>query len=236
LRRFNFVLGILLMASVGWPIRAAQTEGHAEISRPTAGDSVSGVVTILGSASSTSFDHYELSFGYDPNPTDTWFPIGEPVSTQVSFGRLGLWDTTSITDGTYALRLSVTLDDGSVLEDVVEGIQVGIRTAERQSAAAGTSAPSAGQAIAGPLGGAATPPSESVATSQDTATVSGTTGRGIDVAGVVVTGAVAGIVGLIGLGAYIEIRRNMRQRWGAIRSRRMYTGSKAEDRTQGKHS
>src|SRR3990170_246542 len=124
IHRLWVVLFVLAWAAAGRPVSASQPEGHAEISRPTAGDSVSGVVTILGSAASPTFSEYELSFGYDPNPTDTWFPIGEAVATQVSFGRLGLWDTSGITDGQYSLRLTVFLDDGGLVQDIVRGIAV----------------------------------------------------------------------------------------------------------------
>jgi hypothetical protein len=232
-RRFGLVLGIFFISAVSWPVAAAQTDGHAEISRPAEGDSVSGVVTILGSASSPSFDHFELSFGYDPNPTDTWFPVGDSVTTQVSFGRLGLWDTTKITDGTYALRLTVTLDDGSVLEDIVEGIEVRGAGSERTAPESGTPAPSEVPAIGGSITGLATPTMETAVTSQPPARERGSNGRGIDVAGVVLAGAGTGILGLLGLAAYVRIRQNLRRRWDSTRSRRVYTGSKADDRQEG---
>src|SRR4030067_1507723 len=106
LQRVWGVLSVVAWPPAGRPVSASQPEGHAEISRPTAGDSVSGVVTILGSASSPTFSEYELSFGYDPNPTDTWFPIGEPVAAQGRFGRLRLWGATEITDGKKSLPLT----------------------------------------------------------------------------------------------------------------------------------
>ncbi len=234
MRRFSLVLGIFFLVSgVGWPVHAAQVEGHAEISRPAVGDSVSGVVTILGSASSPSFDHFELSFGYDPNPTDTWFPIGDVVSTQVSFGRLGLWDTTRITDGTYALRLIVTLDDGSVLEDIVEGIEVRSSGPGRLAPVSGTPAASESTAIGGSIIGLATPTIGAARTIEPAPRESETNGRAIDVPGVLLTGAGAGVLGLLGLAAYVEIRQNLRRRWGSIHSRRLHTGSKADDRQEG---
>jgi hypothetical protein len=229
LQRFTLILGIVLMSSVGRPLRAAQPAGHAEISRPAEGDSVADVVTILGSASSATFDRYELSFGYDPDPTDTWFPIGEPVSTQVSFGRLGLWDTSRITDGTYALRLTVTLEDGSVIEDVVSGIEVRNTSSGPLSSVSGTASASVVPGITGPIAGSGTPIAQPGATAVSPRTEPSARGRGIPVGGVVLAGAVAGVLSLLGLGAYVLIRRDMRQRWGAIRSRSLHTGSRADD-------
>lgn len=227
--RFTLILGLVLISSVGRPFHAAQPAGHAEISRPADGDSVADVVTILGSASSSTFDHYQLSFGYDPDPTDTWFPIGEPVSTQVSFGRLGLWDTSRITDGSYALRLTVTLKDGSVIEDIVRGIQVGNTSTGQLSAVTGTASPSVAPGIAGPIAGPATPVAQPGETAVEPRTEPSARGRGIPVGGIVLAGAGAGILGLLGLGAYVLIRRDLRQRWGGIRARSLHPGSRVED-------
>jgi hypothetical protein len=202
-----------------------QAGGHAEISRPADGDSVADVVTVLGSASSPDFDHYQLFFGYDPNPTDTWFPIGDPVTTQVSFGRLGIWDTSRITGGTYALRLTVTLEDGSSLEDIVSGIVVRGAASERISPLSGTPASSAAPGIVGTL-----PPQTALETTpaevqKPPASGASARGRGIAVGGVLLAGAGAGVMGLIGVGLYVQIRRNLRRRWGALRPRRPQTGS-----------
>lgn len=233
MERYSFVMVMIFLSAFGWPLQAAQPGGHAEISRPAAGDTVSDVVTILGSASSPNFGHYELSFAYDPNPTDTWFPIGEPVSTQVSFGRLGLWDTSRITDGTYALRLTVTLKDGSVLEDIVSGIGVRSSASGRSSSVLATALPSVEPGIGGPSAGPAAPNAELAAATAAPGSRANTKGRGIAVGGVVLAGAGASVLGLLGLGAYVQLRRTMRQRWGTIRSRRLHSGSRAEGDREG---
>ena len=98
--------------------------GFAEITSPSAGQMVSGVLTIAGTADHPAFERYELAFGYDPDETETWFPIGEPVATPVIDGRLAVWDTLSISDGTYRLRLQVWLEDGQVLEAIVSGVRL----------------------------------------------------------------------------------------------------------------
>jgi hypothetical protein len=234
-RRFHLVLVVFLLVlvpTIGRPVSAAQVEGHAEISRPAAGDTVSGVVTILGSASSPNFDHFELSFGYDPNPTDTWFSIGDVVSTQVSFGRLGLWDSTRISDGTYMLRLIVTLDDGSVIQDVVEGIDVRGFGSGRPAPGSGTPGTSETLPVGGSIIGATTPTAGAAQTAEPPSPISEASGRGIDVPGVILAGAATVVVGLLGLAAYVEIRQSMRRRWSSIRTRRSLTGSRADDRQE----
>jgi hypothetical protein len=103
---------------------ALQVPGFAELTSPQPSQVVSGLVTLSGTADHPAFNRYEVSFAYVEDTTDTWFSIGEPVDTRVIDGRLALWDTSTITDGDYSLRLRVWLQDGRSLEAVVPGIRV----------------------------------------------------------------------------------------------------------------
>jgi hypothetical protein len=114
---------IVLISSIAG-MEYKQAPGFADITHPQDGEVLHGVVTIEGSAAHPAFVAYELSFAYDPNPTDTWFPIVDDVQTPVTDGRLGLWDTTSITDGDYQLRLYVVLENDSRLEAYARNLQV----------------------------------------------------------------------------------------------------------------
>ncbi len=97
----------------------------AVISSPGDSQTLSGIVNITGSAAHPQFARYEIAFAYDPNPTDTWFEIQPPATTQVSEGLLATWDTRPIADGTYMLRLRVFATDASApLETIVHGIIV----------------------------------------------------------------------------------------------------------------
>jgi hypothetical protein len=104
----------------------AQAPGYAEITSPTEAQPLEGLVSVQGSADHPSFVHYDLAFAYDPNPTDTWFPIGEPVSTRGRQAVLGLWDTSQLSPGVYQLRLRVFLEGGTILEDIAAGLRVGL--------------------------------------------------------------------------------------------------------------
>jgi hypothetical protein len=101
-----------------------QAPGFADITRPGDGEIIHGVVTIEGSAAHPAFVAYELSFAYDPDPTDTWFPIVDDFQTPITDGRLGLWDTTGITDGDYQLRLYVILENDGRLEAYARNLHV----------------------------------------------------------------------------------------------------------------
>ncbi|GMR09651.1 MAG: hypothetical protein BMS9Abin28_0471 [Anaerolineae bacterium] len=101
-----------------------QVPGFAEITEPMQGQSVTGIVTISGTASHPAFESFDLAFSFDPDPTDTWFPIGEALDTPVVDGRLAIWDTIEITDGVYRLRLRVNVEGSPPFETVIGGVRV----------------------------------------------------------------------------------------------------------------
>lgn len=98
-------------------------QGIAVITSPSDGQTVSGLVRVTGSSNHPDFDRFELAYGPDPNPNDAWqvFSTGtQPVDNNV----LGLWDTTRLPDGTWALRLRTVRKDSNYDEVVVRGLQV----------------------------------------------------------------------------------------------------------------
>ncbi len=81
-----------------------------------------GQVPVMGTSDRPNFLSAELAFAYASNPTNTWFVIStsfQPVTDDV----LATWDTTSISDGDYTLRLRVNLLDGS-FQDATVTVQV----------------------------------------------------------------------------------------------------------------
>lgn len=82
------------------------------INAPSSGQQVSGDVEVTGRADSPEFLGYTLEFGSGDNPGD-WTTI-RASNSRVSGGELGTWDTESLSNGTYTLRLR--LDDTSLGE------------------------------------------------------------------------------------------------------------------------
>ena len=112
---------VLVVVPLGRPAAV----GAAEIADPQPGQALRGVVLIRGTAQQPAFDHYEVSFSYEPNPTADWFAIEAAGSSPVQNGQLASWDTTQIADGAYQLRLQVFSSDGSApLEFVTAGLAV----------------------------------------------------------------------------------------------------------------
>lgn len=101
----------------------AQEADQLTITSPLESQFVQGVVTISGSVTVLGFSSYELAFAYENDPTQTWFELTSS-SLPVFEGELGSWDTTTLTDGDYALRVRVFLLDGTVQETTVSGLRV----------------------------------------------------------------------------------------------------------------
>jgi hypothetical protein len=68
------------------------------------------------------FQRYELYFKLEPG--ENWIFIGEAHFQPVDDGLLGVWDTNSLADGTYSLRLRVVRLDGNYDEAVVRQVLV----------------------------------------------------------------------------------------------------------------
>jgi len=93
------------------------------IHSPLPGQVLQGSVTISGKSVVMGFVSAEVSFTYAGDQTGTWFLIGD-ASDPVLDGTLGQWNTSSITDGDYDLRLRVLREDGSHLDAVISGLRV----------------------------------------------------------------------------------------------------------------
>jgi PKD repeat protein len=90
---------------------------------PVPGNVIAGNVQVLGAAVHPQFLQYQLEYAED-NGSNIWFPATSAVQTPVVNGVLGVWSTSGLRDGAYALRLRVYLRDGTTLATVVNNIRV----------------------------------------------------------------------------------------------------------------
>jgi hypothetical protein len=102
---------------------AAQTTPPIAITSPAAQEVLRGQVTVTGTLDVPSFVSAQLDFAYASDPTGTWFTL-QTLSDPVFDAVLATWDTTSITDGDYVLRLRVTFEDGT-FQEVTVPVKVG---------------------------------------------------------------------------------------------------------------
>jgi hypothetical protein len=113
--RFLLLLGLILVA--------AQESPPIAITSPAPDEILRGQVTITGKVDVPSFVSVQLDFAYAPNPTNTWFTI-QTFSQPLVDSTLATWDTTSITDGDYVLRLRINFEDGTS-QEVTVPIKIG---------------------------------------------------------------------------------------------------------------
>lgn len=106
------------------------------ITAPLAESTLSGIVTIRGSAPTA----WELAFGYRDDPGGTWFPLAaspDPLTGDL----LPTWDTTLITDGLYTLRLRISTADS--FQDYLVNIRIRNYSPTETPTPAGTPTPTA---------------------------------------------------------------------------------------------
>jgi hypothetical protein len=92
-------------------------EAAPVIAQPAENSAVRDVVQIIGSATHPQFQRYELYYAPFPVPSDqAWIFIGDAKFNQQPLGLLGTWDSRSVPDGSYALRVRVVKQDGNYLD------------------------------------------------------------------------------------------------------------------------
>lgn len=88
---------------------------EVRLDAPVEGQAVQGSLVIRGNTSVPGFVSYEVDFGYTADTSQTWFLIQES-SMPVQDGILAVWDTSTITDGEYSVRLLVSLSTSQPIQ------------------------------------------------------------------------------------------------------------------------
>lgn len=191
------LLMILILLFLAWqPGLAAD---GVFITSPKTGDALQGLVIISGSTDVNGFQSVEVAFNYLGGSPQSWFLIQQSKSG-VKDGVLAVWDTTTIADGTYRLRVQVLLQDGKILEAMVENLRV------RNYTPIETKTPESGRASAVPS------PTPLPATATPRSTPSPFPANPLEIKPVqisfsVVEGIAAAMLGLLLLGLYVRARR-----------------------------
>jgi hypothetical protein len=127
--RKALISGLVIFIALGgaWVALAAQPGVQAmpaKIVSPGDNAVVRGTVPIVGTAVDPAFWKYEVHYAPEPNPLDRWTLIGIVHETQVGDGLLETWDTSTIPDGTYSVRLRVVNRTGNYQEVFARGVLV----------------------------------------------------------------------------------------------------------------
>ena len=91
---------------------------QARILEPETNGGGSDAITIVGTAGGYKFQSWHLSYGQSTVPTE-FIPYTQPANTQKIDETLEVWDTTTVPEGIYTVRLTVTATDGQQTYDQV---------------------------------------------------------------------------------------------------------------------
>lgn len=187
---------------------AAQGAPGLVITAPQSGQVIQGLAVISGSVTLLGFSYYELAFSYHDDPTGTWFLL-QTSSLPVSEGELGVWDTSTLTDGDYDLRLRAYLLDGSFQEIIVSGLHVRNYTPAPTTAPTATASPLPGLVV--PTALLATPVPATVIQTYPTPTPMPPNPASLEVSaiyGALQQGALLTLLLFLGMALFLRLRRD----------------------------
>ena len=91
---------------------------QARILAPETNSGGAEAITVIGTAGGYKFRSWQLSYGASTVPTE-FTPFTQPSDTQKIGETLAVWDTTTVPEGIYTLRLTTTATDGQETHDQV---------------------------------------------------------------------------------------------------------------------
>jgi hypothetical protein len=93
------------------------------VQSPMEGDTLQGNVSVIGTVTGIGFKSAEISFRYQDTQSQSWFVIAQstaPVVDEV----IATWDTSTIADGVYQIRVQAVFDDGRLQEEIISNLHV----------------------------------------------------------------------------------------------------------------
>jgi hypothetical protein len=115
---FLVMLSFLVIMASGFALPE-----NIAINYPQNGQSVRGVVEITGSVVSDLFLRGEIYYAYNNAENTTWFLIAQ-LEQPMENGVLARWDTTTITDGEYQIKIRLIKIDYSSDELIIQPVYV----------------------------------------------------------------------------------------------------------------
>jgi hypothetical protein len=122
-KRIFLLFWLLIALTAHDPARAFQFRFQVRIDSPQPGEALQGVVPVRGNAVVEGFIRYELAFSFADDPSETWFAIRESREP-VEDGLLAEWDTNTLSDGEYRLRLIVEIENEEPVIIIVDQLRI----------------------------------------------------------------------------------------------------------------
>ncbi len=126
--RLPFVIALVIVLSTWQHTQPIFAQSASGITSPAPGSSVSGAVPIIGTAAIDPFQRYELYYKLEPNGDDAYIYF-DGNTRQVVNGQLGVWQTGSLSPGTYTIRLRVVKADGNYSEHFAPDLSINLQPA-----------------------------------------------------------------------------------------------------------
>ncbi|PKO07729.1 MAG: hypothetical protein CVU41_00730 [Chloroflexi bacterium HGW-Chloroflexi-3] len=93
------------------------------IQSPVDGDYLQGSVPIIGTVTGTGLQTIEISFRYQDSQSQSWFVISQTTSPVVE-DIITTWDTSTIADGVYQIRVLAVFENGREQEKIINQLNV----------------------------------------------------------------------------------------------------------------
>ena len=120
--RFNSLLVLFITTTKFWMSGILQLD-LVRFQFPLDGEVIKGNVQIIGSITGEDFQTADISFRYQDSESETWFLITS-IETTVVDDVIATWDTSTIADGVYQLRILAHYKNGDDQETEIRDIQV----------------------------------------------------------------------------------------------------------------
>lgn len=105
------------------PLFEGEIMDSPRVDYPRSGETIQGQVVISGRTEVEGFLYSEVFFGYAEVGDNEWFFISRQEQP-IRNGVISSWDTFTISDGVYNLRILIHLQDGKVIEMIVNNLEV----------------------------------------------------------------------------------------------------------------
>ena len=118
----NLLILLVLSFVSGWFYPFPQLD-LVRIQTPKNGDFLQGSVKIVGTVTGTGFQKAEISFRYQESQSQSWFLINQ-IDSPIVDNILANWDTSTIADGTYQIKVLAIYENDRQQETIIENLNV----------------------------------------------------------------------------------------------------------------
>jgi len=119
---FWFSIAMIINLFSGWASVNKQLD-LVRILTPDDGSVLQGIVTVKGTVAGVGLQNGEVGFRYQDGGSESWFFL-EQFNEPIVDATIAQWDTATIADGTYQLRVIAYYADGHQLETIVSNLRV----------------------------------------------------------------------------------------------------------------